>query len=512
MIPEITHPLVFGLFAAELASFVVFVHQAAINALLYRGTRRPELRTNAAWCFWSAVLTTCYLVMYVRLPVAVYEQSFHWISISASFAMRYYLAAVGAYLGSTTRWLRVMIAWQPVVAVWPLASSVAQLLGGDGFFLRTRDVPPSGMLLQIVDAMAPRNEVYSAFHLMVVSTVLLDMVALWMAIWTAKRRDPWITLGVTVTCLAIAFEATAMRYAWRYAIPTTFAAKLIETLRITYVSTLNAGREVAQLGHQVERQRDTIRAQLDELTAGAELRRLGEQTLEVGHEMRNPIASATLFVRAAKEAEAQQKPVTPLLDKTEAALAQLSHLLVHVAKRPEPAPANEVTSTRLGHAMHEAVALCAARIERTGARVEVSVPHDCLIDARPAALTQVFVNLVTNACDAVEGSRDPHVLLEAAPGTERIEVRVRDSGARPSEPLARAMWKPGFTTKKLQGGQGLGLNITQRVLLELGGTITLDASSASTCFVVSLPAAVVAAGGAAGGGVGSEQPRDQAGA
>jgi signal transduction histidine kinase len=508
MIPEITHPLVFGLFAAQLASLVVFVHQAAINALLYRGTGRSELRTNAAWCFWSAVLTTCYLVMYVRLPVAVYEQSFHWLSIAATFAMRYYLEAISAYLGSTTRLMRVMIAWQPAVAVWPLASSVAQLFGSDGFFLRTRDATPTSMLLQIVDAMAPRNEVYPAFHVMVISTVLLDMVALWMTISTAKRRDPWITLGVTVTCLALAFEVTAMRFAWRHAIPTLFAAKLIETLRITYVSTLNAGREVAQLGHEVERQRDTIKAQIEELTAGAELRRVGEQTLEVGHEMRNPIASAALFVRAAKVAEAEGKPVTPLLEKVEAALGQLSHLLLRVAKRPEPLePMDRPTSTRLGHAMQEAVALCAARIERTGACVEVSVPHDLAVNARPAALTQVFVNLVTNACDAVEGSRDPRVVLEAAREGERIEVHVRDSGPRPSEPHARAMWKPGFTTKKLQGGQGLGLNITQRVLLEMGGTIALDASSASTCFVVSLPAAAAAVHG--GGG---EQPRDQAGA
>jgi signal transduction histidine kinase len=507
MIPEITHPLVFGLFAAELASFVVFVHQAAINALLYRGTGRPELRTNAAWCCWSAVLTTCYLVMYVKLPAAVYEQSFHWLSIAATFAMRYYLAAVGAYLGSTTRWMRVLIKWQP------LASSIAQLLGGDGFFLRTRDAPPTSMLLQIVDAMAPRNEVYPAFHALVITTVSLDMVALWLAIAIAKRRDPWITLGVTVTCLALAFETTAMRFGWHYAIPTLFAAKLIETLRITYVSTLNAGREVAQLGHQVERQRDTIKAQLEELTAGAELRRLGEQTLEVGHEMRNPIASAALFLRAAKVAESEGKPLTPLLEKVEAALAQLSHLLLRVAKRPEPAEAqDQAARTRLSAAMQEAVALCAARIERTGARVELSVPHELVVDARPAALTKIFVNLVTNACDAVEGSRDPRVVLEALGGAERIEVRVRDSGARPSESHARAMWKPGFTTKKLQGGQGLGLNITQRVLLELGGTIALDATSASTCFVVSLPVAADVAADVAAGGGGGQQARDQAGA
>lgn len=486
MIPQITNPLVFSLFAAEMATFVIFVHQAVINALLYRTTQRPELRTYAIWCVWSAVLTVCYLVLHVRFPVTVYEQSFHWLSIATPFAMRYYMAAIAAYLGARARFLQVMITVQPLIAVWPLLSSILLFVGGEQFFLTTREVAPTSMLLQIVNVMAPRNEVLPGFHILVMTGVTCDMIALGLALRTAERRDPWITIGIVFTCVAIAYEATAMRFAWHYAVPVLFAAKLIEVLRITYVSTLTAGREVALLGDEVQRQSATIKAQIEELTAGAELRRLGEQTLEVGHEMRNPIASATLFLRAAQRAAPLDHEISPLLDKIDAALKQLSHLLLKIARRPEPS--DHMIDLQLLPALQQAVALCAARMERSGARIEITAPAELVVRARSAAITQVFLNLLTNACDAVQALPDRCIRVEAARRGNRIEVRVTDSGNCSDEALAIAMFKAGFTTKAAEGSLGLGLNICGRVLLELGGSLALDRSSASTCFVVTLPA------------------------
>lgn len=482
MTEQIHHPLVLGLFLAEMVTLVIFCHQGTVHALLYRATRREELRVYAVWCLWSALFAVCYLVLHFRFPVSIYEQSFHWISICAPFGMRYYMASLQAYLGIESRWLRRLIAWQPLVALWPLASSIDSAFGGEGFFLRVRDVEPTGVLLRLVGELAPRNEVYPAFHFIVVTVVLADLAVLIHGVLHAQRRDRWIYLGIAITCGAIVFESTAMRFGFRYAVPTLFAAHLIEVLRITYMATLAVGREVATLERELERQEHVIQDQIDALATGAELQRLGERASAVGHEMRNPVASAMLFIGAARRGAAEGAPVAPLLDKLELALRQLADLLAGTVTRTR---ASDVGPVLLRDAVERAAILCEARVGRACASIEVQVPEHCWVRARPAALTQVFVNLFANACEAVEALRDRTIRVHAEYARERVEVRVRDAG-RVSPKLASKMFASGFTTRG--DGRGLGLNISQRVVTDLGGSIALDPASETTCFVVSLPA------------------------
>ena len=110
------------------------------------------------------------------------------------------------------------------------------------------------------------------------------------------------------------------------------------------------------------------------------------------------------------------------------------------------------------------------------------------IDADPAALNQVWTNLISNAVDAMEGEGTLHLTTRA--DGDSIVVEVADTGAgMPSEVQAR-VFEPFFTTKDVGAGVGLGLDISRRIVVDRhGGGITIDSKPGRTVMSVRLPRA-----------------------
>jgi len=75
-------------------------------------------------------------------------------------------------------------------------------------------------------------------------------------------------------------------------------------------------------------------------------------------------------------------------------------------------------------------------------------------------LEQVFINLLTNARDAVANSPRKAIRISASVDRERVEVVVADTGHGIPAGLERRIFDPFFTTKEVGKGTGLGLSIT----------------------------------------------------
>jgi signal transduction histidine kinase len=107
---------------------------------------------------------------------------------------------------------------------------------------------------------------------------------------------------------------------------------------------------------------------------------------------------------------------------------------------------------------------------------------------RPTQISQVILNLLNNAFDAVKALNEKWVLLEVAClGTDWIQIRVTDSGAGIAESLATKIMEPFFTTKEIGKGTGLGLSISKGIVETHGGRFFLDRSFTHTSFVIEFP-------------------------
>jgi two-component system NtrC family sensor kinase len=117
------------------------------------------------------------------------------------------------------------------------------------------------------------------------------------------------------------------------------------------------------------------------------------------------------------------------------------------------------------------------------------LPH---VRANEARLAQVFLNLLVNAAQAIDGPRENNKIIVRAHGTrERAVIEVEDTGSGISPEHAARIFEPFFSTKPAGAGTGLGLSISKDIVEAVGGTITVQSTpKKGTVFRVELPAHV----------------------
>jgi signal transduction histidine kinase len=108
-------------------------------------------------------------------------------------------------------------------------------------------------------------------------------------------------------------------------------------------------------------------------------------------------------------------------------------------------------------------------------------------------INQVFMNLLTNAAQALAGRDHACITIETRADGEQVEVRIGDNGSGiPANVLPR-IWDPFFTTKDVGEGTGLGLSIVHELVERHGGSIECDTKvGEGTTFTVRLPRAIAA--------------------
>jgi signal transduction histidine kinase len=110
------------------------------------------------------------------------------------------------------------------------------------------------------------------------------------------------------------------------------------------------------------------------------------------------------------------------------------------------------------------------------------------VNAVPGQLHQVFVNLITNACNAAPEEGGRVRLSTHLHGHDRIRVEVQDNGIGiPAVELGR-VFEPFFSTRRKGTGTGLGLSIVKNIIEEHRGAIEIDSDAdRGTTVRVTLP-------------------------
>jgi signal transduction histidine kinase len=109
----------------------------------------------------------------------------------------------------------------------------------------------------------------------------------------------------------------------------------------------------------------------------------------------------------------------------------------------------------------------------------------------PEQLTQVFVNLITNACQAMPSTGGSvSITTELLDGDGEVRIIVSDSGEGISDTNVARIFMPFFTTKVSGRGTGLGLSIVKNIIEAHGGCIAVESEIAKgTTFTLTLPVA-----------------------
>ena len=124
-----------------------------------------------------------------------------------------------------------------------------------------------------------------------------------------------------------------------------------------------------------------------------------------------------------------------------------------------------------------AVTLLAEALANIEVVIDV-VPDSLTLEADPALLDQVILNLVKNAIEALEETGSPRIRLEGRLDLGRTILSVSDNGPGVPEDVRDQIFIPFFTTKR--SGSGIGLSLSRQIMTAHGGDIAIQSGADGT--------------------------------
>ncbi|MBI2154378.1 MAG: response regulator [Candidatus Rokubacteria bacterium] len=235
-----------------------------------------------------------------------------------------------------------------------------------------------------------------------------------------------------------------------------------------------------------QRELEAQMLQSEKLTA------LGQLAGGIAHDFNNLLQAILGYAELMARNPDRKDLVRRGLEVIERAASDGSETVRRIQEFARLRPIEAFTSVDLNQVIGEAVAITRPRWEQQaahlGIRLELvlDLPPLPLVLGRPAALSEVFTNLILNAIDAMPNGGVLRIST-ADEGTDWVAVEVSDTGTGMPEEVRRRIFDPFYTTKG-EAGTGLGLSVSYSIIKNHGGEIRVESQvGRGTSFTVRLP-------------------------
>lgn len=232
----------------------------------------------------------------------------------------------------------------------------------------------------------------------------------------------------------------------------------------------------------------------ERLESASRLSALGEMAGGIAHEINNPLAVITGFCERVRDRIASGEATVQDIDRDMVRvlsgverISKIVNSMRSLAREPQN---KEIRSMSLNKVLDEIRDLCWERFRSHGVTIDLQIDGEHVVLAEPTGLSQILINLLNNAHQAVHQVAEKRISLEVIVprGGEAIEIHVKDSGPGVPPKIAKRIFEPFFTTKEPGQGTGLGLSLSQAIAIRFGGQIRLieSAPTSGAHFVLKL--------------------------
>jgi len=271
-----------------------------------------------------------------------------------------------------------------------------------------------------------------------------------------------------------------------------FASSLIKnpeedtTLRINAYPILDERGNIFSVIEHVQDITDERRLQ-EQLIQSEKLAGIGYLASGVAHEINNPLAGIIGMAEAAQE-EGNILLIRNYLEDILNCSYRISEIVNGLRAYSRASRHEKQMLVDMNEVLENSLKMVLLGHKASSVEIVKKFQPVAKIEANPGEIQQVFVNLITNAFQAVNG-KGGTITLSTRSLKDVIEVKVSDDGIGIPQKHVSKIFDPFFTTKRQGEGTGLGLNIVYRIVTKHGGTIDVESKEgAGATFTFRFPA------------------------
>ncbi len=237
------------------------------------------------------------------------------------------------------------------------------------------------------------------------------------------------------------------------------------------------------------------------LIQASKMATLGEMATGVAHELNQPLsviktASNFILKKVQKKEPIEDEIIETLATEMDNHVDRASNIINHMREFGRQSDAKRV-EVQVNEAIEKALEIFSKQLELRQIELVMDLEEDLPpIKADSNRLEQVFINLLTNARDAIEAKGksavyqrgEKRISLKTSVKKGMICIEVQDTGTGIPEAVRERIFDPFFTTKNAGKGTGLGLSISYGIIREYEGTIKVESQEdEGSTFILEFP-------------------------
>ncbi|MBK7842304.1 MAG: GHKL domain-containing protein [Bdellovibrionales bacterium] len=245
--------------------------------------------------------------------------------------------------------------------------------------------------------------------------------------------------------------------------------------------------------------RKTAEHLLDEEKAktiqASKLSTLGEMAGGIAHEINNPLAIihgyAEILTRQLSKEVINKDKLNDVALKIRETTNRIEKIVKALRTYARDGSKSHFLPCDVRKIVDETLTLCMEKLKNRDIQLIYNPPsHPVILKCQEVQISQVILNLIQNAVDAIETQTTKKWLeIEVLPLSNTCQIRMTDSGLGIPKNLQDKILQPFFTTKDIGKGTGLGLSISSSIVRDHGGRFFYDKDHPNTSFVMEIPLA-----------------------
>jgi signal transduction histidine kinase len=218
---------------------------------------------------------------------------------------------------------------------------------------------------------------------------------------------------------------------------------------------------------------------------------LGEMAGGIAHEINSPLNVITILSEQLQkripEKQVTETQVLESIGKINSTANRIGEIVNSLRSISRTGIGLPIKEAEIKNILHETLVLCRERFRSKDIHLQFVMPEDLPpIKCRSVEISQVLLNLLNNACDAVEGVENPTIEIAVWTQDHLLLIGVSDNGIGITPENREKIFSPFFTTKEVGKGTGLGLSLSKGLIEANRGRLYLNPSVKKTQFVIEL--------------------------